>query len=96
MADLRVEQQVLTHAQGALRAAANRLAPVERAVKVLDVDAAGAVALAEALGAGNAQLAARVQATGKSLDRVAQFLADAGTAYGNTDQTLARAASQGG
>ena len=96
MADLRVEQRVLTHAQGALRTAANRLAPVERAVKILDVDAAGAAALADALGAGNAQLAAGLQATGKSLDGLAQFLADAGIAYGHTDQTLARAARQGG
>ena len=95
MADLRVEQQVLTHAQGALRTAANRLAPVERAVKVLEVDAAGAAALAEALGAGNATRRASA-ATGKSLDKLAQFLADAGTAYGHTDQALTRAASQGG
>jgi hypothetical protein len=48
VADLRVEQQVLTQAEGAFREAANRMAPVARTLNALDTSAAGAAVLADA------------------------------------------------
>jgi hypothetical protein len=96
MADLRVEQQALTRAQSVFSGAASRLGPVAQAMHVLDADAAGAPVLGGALSAGAEGLAAGLQAVGKSLAGLAQFLGDADTAYGDTDQGLSRAVKNAG
>lgn len=95
MADLRVEQQTLARAESVFSGAANRLGPVALAMKALDADAAGASVLAGALSAGDEGLAAGLQAVGKSLAGLAQFLGDADTAYGATDLALSRAVKNG-
>ena len=91
MADLRVEQQTLARGESVFSGAANRLGTVALAMKALDADAAGAPVLAGALSAGDEGLAAGLHAVGKSLAGLAQFLRDADTAYGDTDQALSRA-----
>jgi hypothetical protein len=58
MADLRIDDVTAAAAVAGLRAAASRLTPVTRAVRVLDAEVAGANALADELDRADQSLAA--------------------------------------
>lgn len=89
MADLRVEDATLAHAQAAFRAAGNRLGPVVWAVKGLDPGVVGATTLAQKLQDANALLAAELGITGQALTELAARADEIGTAFGGVDQALA-------
>ncbi len=90
MADLRVEDATLAHAQAAFRTAGNRLGPVVWALKGLDSGVVGATPLAEKLQDANALLAAELGITGQALTELAARADEIGAAFGGVDQALAR------
>jgi hypothetical protein len=89
VADLRVEDAALAHAQAAFRAAGNRLGPVVWAVKGLDPGVVGATPLAQKLQDANALLAAELGITGQALTELAARVDEIGTAFGGVDHALA-------
>ena len=92
MADLRVEDATLAHAQAAFRTAASRLGPVVWAVKGLDSGVVGAAPLAEKLTEAHALLAAELGITGQALTELAARADEIGAAFGGVDQALAQQA----
>lgn len=94
MADLRVEDATLTHAQAAFRTAGGRLGPVVWALKGLDSGVVGATPLAEKLQDANALLAAELGITGQALTQLAARADEIGAAFGGVDQALARRAAR--
>jgi len=92
VADLRVEDATLAHAQAAFRAAGNRLGPVVWAVKGLDSGVVGATPLTEKLQDAHALLAAELGITGQALTELAAHADEIGAAFGGVDQALAQRA----
>ena len=92
MADLRVEDVMLTDAQSVLRAAGNRLAPVARTLKGLDCAVAGAAPLAAELRDADDMLAAELGTIGQALVELAAHVSEIGVAFGQVDQDLSRQA----
>ncbi len=92
MADLRVEDATLAHAQATFRTAGNRLGPVVWALKGLDSGVVGAASLAEKLQEANALLAAELGITGQALTELAARADEIGAVFGGVDQALARRA----
>jgi hypothetical protein len=89
MADLRVDDVTTTDAAAGLRAAANRLTPVIRAVRVLDTEVAGANALADDLDRADQFLGAALDSLGRELTGFATWIDGAAAGLASTDQTLA-------
>ena len=92
MADLRIEDGTLTHAQTAFRTAGNRLGPVVWALKVLDSGVVGATLLTGKLQEADALLAAELGITGQALTELAARADEIGTVFGGVDQALAQRA----
>jgi hypothetical protein len=96
VADLRVEDATLAHAQTAFRTAGNRLGPVVWAVKGLDSGVVGAAQLAGKLQEADALLAAELGITGQALTELAARADEIGTVFGGVDKALARLAGAAG
>ena len=92
MADLRVGDATLAHAQTAFRTAGSRLGPVVWAVKGLDSGVVGAAQLAGKLQEADALLAAELGITGQALTELAARAEEIGAVFGGVDQSLARRA----
>jgi len=92
VADLRVEDATLAHAQSTFRAAGSRLGPVVWAVKGLDSGVVGAAPLTEKLQDAHALLAAELGITGQALTELAARADEIGAAFGGVDQALAQRA----
>ena len=90
MADLRIEDAALAHAQTAFRTAGNRLGPVVWALKGLNSGVVGATPLAGKLAEADALLAAELGITGQALTELAARAGEIGTVFGGVDQALAR------
>ena len=89
MADLRIDDVTTAGAVAGLRAAANKLAPVIRAVHALDTAVAGANALADGLDQADQSLAAALGSLGTGLTEFATWIDGAAAGLASTDQTLA-------
>lgn len=92
MADLRVEDAALAHAQASFRTAGNRLGPVVWALKGLNSGVVGATPLAGKLAQADALLAAELGITGQALTELAARADEIGTVFGGVDQALAQRA----
>jgi hypothetical protein len=89
MTDLRIDDAVTAGAAAALRAAANRLPPVVRAVQALDAGALGTNALADELTVADQSLATALRQLGEALTGLATWIDGAATGFGDTDRMLA-------
>jgi len=89
MADLRIDDATTAGAVVGLRAAANKLAPVIRALQALDTRVAGANALAESLDHADQSLAAALGSLGTGLAGLTTWIDDVTAGLTSTDQTLA-------
>jgi hypothetical protein len=89
MADLRVDDVTTADAVARLRAAANRLSPVVRAVRVLDPEVAGANALADELDQADQFLGTALDSLGSELTLFATWIDGAAAGLASTDRTLA-------
>jgi hypothetical protein len=89
MADLRIDDVTTAGAVAGLRAAANRLAPVIRAVRSLDTEVAGANTLAGGLEQADQSLAAAFDSLGRELTSFATWIDGAAAGLASTDRTLA-------
>lgn len=89
MADLRVDDVTTADAAAGLRAAANSLTPVVRAVRALDTTVAGVNALAAELDQADQSLGATLGSLGSELTSFATWIDGAAAALASTDQTLA-------
>jgi hypothetical protein len=92
LADLRVEDAALAHAQTAFRTAGNRPGPIVWALKGLDSGVVGATPLAGKLQEADALLAAELGITGQALTELAARADEIGTVFGGVDQALAQRA----
>ena len=92
VADLRIEDATLTHAQTAFSTAGNRLGPVVWAVRGLNSRVVGATLLAGKLQEADALLAAELGITGQALTELAARANEIGTVFGGVDQALAQRA----
>jgi type VII secretion effector (TIGR04197 family) len=95
VADLQVNNATMTQARAALHAAADRLAPVVRAVQCLDDQVVGTNALESMLADANPTLAARLQIIGQALTELAAHVSQANASYGETDQKLSQSLGAG-
>jgi hypothetical protein len=89
MADLRIDDVTTAGAVAGLRAAANRLTSVLRAVRALDTEVAGANALADELDQSDQSLAAALENVGSAMAGLATWTDGAAAGFASTDQTLA-------
>ncbi len=89
MSDLRIDDATTSGASAGLRAAANRLSPVVRAVQALDTGAAGVNALATELDLGDQTLVAALNDLGTELTKLASQVDAAAADFAGTDQALA-------
>jgi hypothetical protein len=89
MADLRIDDVTTAGAVAGLQAAANRLAPVIRAVRALDTEVAGANALADELDQADQSLAAALDNLGSAMAGLAAWIDGAAAGLAGTDRTLA-------
>jgi hypothetical protein len=89
MTDLRIDDVTTAGAVAGLRAAANRLAPVIRALRALDTEVAGANALADELDQAGQSLAAVLDTLGRELAGLATWIDGAAAGLASTDRTLA-------
>lgn len=89
MADLRIDDATTAGAVADLRAAANRLAPVIRAVQVLNTGVAGTNTLAEELDQADRSLAAVLDNLGGELAGLAAWIDGAAAGLASTDHALA-------
>jgi hypothetical protein len=89
MADLRIDDVTTAGAVAGLRAAANRLTPVIRAVRALDTEVAGANALADELDQSDQSLAAALDNVGSAMAGLATWTDGAAAGFASTDRTLA-------
>jgi hypothetical protein len=89
MADLRIDDVTTAGAVADLRAAANRLAPVIRAVRALDTEVAGANALAGELDEADQSLATALDNLGRELTGLATSIDGAAAGLASTDRALA-------
>jgi type VI protein secretion system component VasK len=94
MTDLRIDDVTTAGAVAGLRAAANRLAPVIRALRALDTEVTGANALADELDQADQSLAAVLDNLGRELAGLATWIDGAAAGLASTDRTLAAEASQ--
>jgi hypothetical protein len=94
MADLRIDDAMTAGAVAGLRAAANRLAPVIRAVRGLDTAVVGANALADDLDLAGQALAAALNNLGGELAGLATQIDRAAAGLAGTDRALAAEAPQ--
>lgn len=92
MADLRIEDAVLTQVQATLRTAGNRLAPVVRTLQGLDTEVLGADPLIRKLQDGQELLGAEFGIVGQALTEVAANASAINAAFTQTDQQLSQAA----
>lgn len=95
VADLRVEDAVLTQAEAGMRAGAHRLGPVSQALQNLDAEVVGAESLSEALHAAHGLLAVAAGVVGQALAELAQHTRDSGTTFANQDAAWAQGIRQG-
>lgn len=94
MSDLRIDDGTTSGASAGLRAAANRLFPVIRAMQGLDTGAAGANALAAELDLGGQTVVMSLNGLGTELTKLA-FQVDAAAAdFAGTDRALAADAAR--
>jgi hypothetical protein len=89
MADLWIDDATTGGASAGLRAAANRLSPVVRAVQMLDTGAAGANALAAGLDVGDQTIVVALNGLGAELSKLASQVDAAAANFAATDQALA-------
>ena len=89
MADLRIDDATTAGAVADLRAAANRLAPVIRAVQVLNTEVAGTNTLAEELDQADLSLAAVLDNLGGELAGLAAWIDGTAAGLASTDHALA-------
>jgi hypothetical protein len=94
MADLRIDDVTTAGAVAGLRAAANKLAPVIRAVQALDTGVAGTNALADSLDQADQALVATLDSLGTGLAGLTTWIDDVTAGLPSTDQTLASEAPQ--
>jgi hypothetical protein len=94
MADLRIDDVTTAGAVAGLRAAANKLAPVIRAVQGLDTEVAGANVLADSLEQADQSLAVALDSLGTGLAGLTTWIDDVTAGLTSTDQTLASEAPQ--
>jgi hypothetical protein len=85
----------MTRAQAALHSAADRLAPVVRAVQCLDDQVVGTNAVESMLADANPALATRFQIIGQALTELAAHIGQANASYGETDQKLSQSLGAG-
>lgn len=96
MADLRVEDAILTEAHTAFRTASDRLAPVTRALKGLDPEVVGADPLSGKLQEAGDLLAAQTGIIGQALAELASHAGQINAAFAQADQSLALQARAAG
>lgn len=89
MADLRIDDATTAGAVAGLRAAANRLAPVIRAVRGLDTAVVGVNALADDLDQASQALAAALGTLGTGVAGLAADIDRAAAGLAGTDRSLA-------
>lgn len=89
MADLQIDDATTAGAVAGLRAAANRLAPVIRAVSGLDTEVVGANALATDLEQAGQTLAAALGNLGTEVAGLAADIDRAAAGLAGTDRSLA-------
>ncbi len=89
MADLRIDDVTTADAVVGLRAAANRLSPVIRAVRALDTQVAGANELADELDQADQFLGAALDSLGRELTWFATWIDGAAAGLASTDRALA-------
>jgi hypothetical protein len=89
MSDLRIDDATTSGASAGLRAAANRLSPVVRAVQALDTGAAGVNALAAELDLGDQTVVVALNGLGTELTKLASQVDAAAAGFAGTDQALA-------
>jgi hypothetical protein len=89
MADLRIDDATTAGAVTGLRAAANKLAPVIRAIQALDTEVAGTNALADSLDQADQTLATALNSLGTELTGLMTWINDAAAGLASTDQALA-------
>jgi hypothetical protein len=94
MSDLRIDDATTSGASAGLRAAANRLSPVIRAVQALDADAAGVNALAAELNLGEQTVVLALNGLGTELTKLASQVDAAAAEFAVTDQALAADAAR--
>ena len=94
MSDLRIDDVTTNGASAGLRAAANRLSPVVRAVRALDTEAVGVNALATELDAGDQTVVVALNGLGVELIKLASQVDAAAAEFAGTDQTLAADAAR--
>jgi hypothetical protein len=94
MSDLRIDDGTTSGASAGLRAAANRLSPVVRAVQALDTGAAGANALAAELDLGDQTVVMALNELGTELTKLASQVTAAAADFAGTDQALAADAAR--
>ncbi len=94
MSDLRIDDATTSGASAVLRAAANRLSPVIRAVQGLDTEAAGVNALATELGLGDQTVVMALNGLGEELTKLASQVDAAAADFARTDQALAADAAR--
>jgi uncharacterized protein YoxC len=92
MADLRVENATLVHAQSTFRTAGDRLAPVVPALQGLNSDVVGAATLAQKLHEAHGILASDLGIIGQALTELAAHASEISTAFGHVDQALTQEA----
>jgi len=90
MADLRVEDAILTQARSALHTASGRLDPVGQAMKALDATVVGADPLVQSLSDAHRALMIEVAILAQGVAELHDHIGDAGAVFGNVDQVLAR------
>jgi hypothetical protein len=93
MADLRVEDATLLNAAASLRAAAERLSLVVRAVQAADTEVAGANTLATQLDAADLVVTGMLKTLGITLTALAGEITNADAEYAATDVMLSRKAA---
>ncbi len=92
MADLRVEDAILTEAQATFRAASDRLAPVVWTLKGLNAEVVGAATLAGRLQDADELLGAELGIIGQALAELAAHAIEINAAFTQVDQSLSRQA----
>jgi hypothetical protein len=94
MSDLRIDDATTSGASAGLRAAANRLSPVIRAVQGLDTGAAGVNALAAELDLGGQTVVMALNGLGTELTKLASQVDAAAADFARTDRALAADAAR--
>jgi hypothetical protein len=92
VADLRIEDAVLTGAQATLRSAGDQLSPVARTMQGLDAEAVGADSLAGTLRETQQVLGTEFGIIGQTLDALASRVSAIGIGFTQTDLGLGPAA----